>query len=144
MPFRKKWTRVKRFLCTFNMSQQSGRGTIWHTRIKIYIKMSYEACITFSDISPSCWRRPFRVQFLVTNTKECLWPVWVKKNNASNAQRKIRGCQSFVSSIFFYLNITWFPSKTFLLRRKKAPKFKTQRKGILTVCLLTCGWWRQS
>ena len=39
------------FLCTFKMSQQSGRGKIWHTRFKIYIKVSYEAWITFSDIS---------------------------------------------------------------------------------------------
>ena len=42
---------MKRFLCTFKTSQQSGRGKIWHTKYKIYIKVSYEALITFSDIS---------------------------------------------------------------------------------------------
>ena len=28
--------------------------------------------------TPLNWRRPFRVQFPVTNTEECLWYVWVK------------------------------------------------------------------
>ena len=49
------------FLCIFNTSQQSGHGKIRHTRFKIYIKVSYKAWITFSDISPRCSKQQQKI-----------------------------------------------------------------------------------
>ena len=124
---------MKRFFCAFNASQQSGRGKIWHTKFKIYIKVSYEAWITFSDMSSRCSKQQ---QKKLTTTIPCPVsgderPVWVKKKLTQVTCRENKKRQSNFCIIYIFC-IEILPAYLISSQKfsfKNIAKFKNTENG---------------